>query len=385
MDGRGGAGNRMGRRRWVLRPALHIAIVLTALALTSAAASARPAAPRALPPAGPAGLVLRPGPPRAAPQVVLAEAHGLRLSGRPGALGKRPAPTLDSMDEADADALGDLPRRNVFLRGADCAWTAPGARVDAPVTLTFTLPKALFARSSLPLFRFNGRAWTRLAAPAVVGEVNTTASATITRPGRYALLLTTAWKVVTEDDEALVSYTGATPTTILRDPVVRAAGGTSDPAVVAATMEAAGETEEQAASTLRSFDAATTPVQVVTLTAPAVMERYWSGTSTVGRWFSPSGAPPLSPAEARRTYSLPAANTGLNVTLHLVKPGVALITGLCADMRDVSGYGPWATGGGRQYFGAHVSTYPPPLYDPAAITTLADLRWEKDAVDAIEW
>ena len=75
----------------------------------------------------------------------------------------------------------------------------------------------------------------------------------------------------------------------------------------------------------------------------------------------------------------------MNVTLHLVRRGVALHRGACADMTDVSGYGPWATGGGQQYFGPKVSTYPPPLYDPAAITTLADLRWEKDAVDAIQW
>jgi hypothetical protein len=271
------------------------------------------------------------------------------------------------------------------LRGADCSWGGRTSRFASPVTLTFTLPKTLFRASSLPVFRHDGAGWKRLSGRAVVGEVNTTASATITRPGRYALLLTTDWKVVTEDGEDLVEYTGATPRTILRDPAVKAAGGTTDPAVITATMEAASCTPDQAVGTLRSFDSTTTPVRVLSLRAPATMERYWSGTSTVGRWFSPSGEPPLSPADARRVYALPAANTGVNVTLHLVRRGTSLVAGACADMTDVSGYGPWASGGGWQYFGPMVSTYPPPLYDPAAITTLADLRWVKDEVDATRW
>ena len=322
---------------------------------------------------------------RAVPAVVLAQDHGLLLTGRSAALGGRPAPVLESLDETQTAALGALPPRNVFLRGAECDWAGRTSRFGSPVTLTFSLPKALFRDSTLPLFRYDGAAWKRQSGRAVVGRVNTTASATITRPGSYALLLTTEWRVVTMDGEQLVEYEGSTPSTALVDPVVAASGTTSDPAVVAATMAVASCTEAQAAGTLRSFDSATTPVRVVTLRAPAVARRYWSGTSTVGRWFAPSEGPLLSPAEARRLHSLPASNRGLNVTLHRILRGVGLVTGLCADMTEVSGYGPWATGGGWQCFGPKVSTYPPPLYDPAAITTLADLRWEKDAVDAVRW
>ncbi len=54
-------------------------------------------------------------------------------------------------------------------------------------------------------------------------------------------------------------------------------------------------------------------------------------------------------------------------------------------MTAVSGTAPGRPAADCSTSGPKVSTYPPPLYDPAAITTLADLRWEKDAVDAIAW
>lgn len=378
----GAATRRPQRRLLALLVACTVAVFL-APAVVAPATAARPARSVATACTG------VPSHPQATARrlqtVVLAQAHGLLLTGRPAALRDRAAPTLESLDETQTAGLGALPARNVFLRGADCAWSGGTSRFASPVTLTFSLPKALFRATSLPVYRHDGAGWKRLDGRALVGEVNTTASATITRPGRYALLLTRAWKVVAEPGEDLVEYTGDTPPTAIMDPAVQATGSTADPAVIAATMEAASCTRDQAVGTLRSFDSAAAPVRVVSLRVPAVMERYWSGTSSVGRWLSPSGDSPLSPADARRTYALPASNTGTNVTLHLVRRGVALIVGVCADMRDVSGYGPWATGGGQQYFGPKVSTYPPPLYDPAAITTLADLRWEKDAVDAIQW
>ena len=362
---------------------LVLTAVLTACAVAAASASAAPAPAARAPHLAPchAGTATS----RGVPAVVLAQDHGLLLTGKAAALRGRPAPALESLDETQTAALAALPSRNVFLRGAECDWGGRTSRFAAPLTLTFTLPKALFRDSTLPLFRYDGVAWRRQPARAVVGRVNTTASAAITRPGSYALLLTTAWKVTTVEGEDLVQYQGATPSTDVRDPVVVATGTTSDPAVIAATMLVASCSEEQAVSTLHSFDSTTAPVSIVSLSAPAAMERYWSGTSTVGRWFAHSGGPLLSPAEARRVHALPASNTGTDITLHEVRGGVSLITGLCADMTGVQGYGPWATGGGWQYFGPKVSTYPPPLYDPAAITTLADLRWEKDAVDAVQW
>jgi hypothetical protein len=32
-----------------------------------------------------------------------------------------------------------------------------------------------------------------------------------------------------------------------------------------------------------------------------------------------------------------------------------------------------------------VSTYPPPAYDPAVTTILCELRWEKSALDDVDW
>jgi hypothetical protein len=342
--------------------------------------------PRTSAPSPPAALVhaatARPG----LPQIVLAQEHGLLLCGRLGALRGRSAPELESLTEAQADALGDLPSRNVYLRGADCAWGGRTGSFAAPLTLTFTLPKAIFRETPLPLYRFDGHTWKRLAARAMVGEVNTTASATITRPGRYALVLTADWKVVREDGDTLVEFAEETAPTVILDPQVTASGTTDDPAVISAVMDATGSTEEKAVGTLRSFDSSTgTPVQVITLTTGSAMVRYWS-TSAVGRWLTPSGRDELlSPETARQVYALPADNTGENVTLHLVKRGAVLVIGLCADMTDQSSYGPWATGGGEQFFGPKLSTYPPPLYDPSMTIVLSDLRWEKTTVDAIVW
>ncbi len=357
---------------------------LLALAMLSGAQAALAAAPPQGPGSAPAAPVLSTDAPRAFPTVVLAQEHGLLLTGKLGALRGRSAPDLDSMTEAQAEALGELPRRNVFLRGADCDWGGRTSRFGSPVTLTFTLPKALFRKSTLPVFRHDGTAWMRLQQRAVVGAVNTTASATVNRPGRYALLLSTDWQVVDVDGGTLVEYAVIAHPNVWPDPHVIASGTTSDAAVIAATVAISGSTQDQAVSTLRSFDPGA-PVQVFTLGRPTTMHRYWCDTSTVGRWFTPGGSPPLYPEEARRVYALPADNTGTNVTLHLVKRKAALVGGLCADMTDEPGFGPWATGGGRQYFGPKVSTYPPPLYDPAMIVTLADVRWVKSDVDAVRW
>jgi hypothetical protein len=220
-----------------------------------------------------------------------------------------------------------------------------------------------------------------------VGRVNSTASTTITRSGIYVLLLTRAWKVVEQDGYTLVLYTGATPHTVIRDPRIVASGSVDDPAVIAAVMAATDADEQGAESTLLSYDSATgTPVQVIVLRHDATMVRTWSSTSTVGRWFAPTDRGPLpSPATARRIYALPAGNTAVNATLSLVMPRAWLITGRCADMTAQPGYGPWATGGGSQLYGPKVSTYPPPAYDPAQTTILCDLRWEKAAVDGIDW
>ena len=317
-------------------------------------------------------------------QVVLAQDDGLMLVGRLSALRGKAAPVLDDVDEAAANDKAPLPARNVFFRGAACRWSGT---FRSAVTLTFTLPKAVFSGRKLPVYRYSGHAWRRLERKAVVGRVNSTASTTITRPGMYALLLKRDWRVVRQDGYTLVLYTGAIPRTVLRDPVVAASGGVDDPAVIAAVMTATGSDEEGAKGTLRSYDSSTgTPVRVITLRYNARVVRNWSGTSTVGRWFAPTGHKRLpSPETARRIYALPADNTAVNATLHLVKPRTMLITGLCADMTTQSGFGPWATGGGPQLFAPAASTYPPPAYDPAVTRIVSELRWEKSALDEIDW
>jgi hypothetical protein len=368
------AGSRRASRTVLARPALCVLLVAAALLLAAAGLLLRSAPVQA---ARPEALAATSQP------VVLADDEGLRLVGRVAALAGRPAPELDDLSRGDAAKLADLPRANVFFRGAVCRWQW---RFRTPVLLTFTLPKAIFARTSLPLYRYQDGGWEQLRRRAVVGDVNTMATATIARPGRYAVCLTRAWRVVREDGYRLVVYARPYAATTILSPVTLARGATSDPAVIHAVMDVTGQTEDNAKATLVSYDSATEPVDVLRLTSGAVIVRNWSGTSTVGRWFAPSdgGALP-SPETARALFALPAGNLAIDATLHLVKPGTALITGVCADMTAQPGYGPWATGGGDQLFGPKVSTYPPPAYDPARTTIVSELRWEESEPEAIDW
>ena len=236
--------------------------------------------------------------------VVLAQDDGLTLIGSFGALRSEPAPVLDDLSRVDAAKLAPLPRLNVYFRGAVCRWRG---RFRSPVLMTFQLPKAIFARTSLPLYRLEDGRWQHLHRRAVVGDVNTTASATIVRPGRYAICLTRAWKMRDEDGYRLVVYSRPYQTTSILSPELVAEGATTDPSVIQAVMDVAGQTEAQARSTLVSYDSSTHPVSVFRLTKGAAVLRNWSGTSTVGRWFAPSGGGDLpSPGQTRAVCALPA-------------------------------------------------------------------------------
>ena len=207
------------------RPALAILTALFVLLVAAQAGAARPqraAAPSTEP-------------------VVLSRDEGLTLVGPVAALAGRPAPELDDLSRADAARLADLPRANLFFRGASCRWKG---RFRSPVLLTFELPKAIFARTSLPLYRLHNGDWRLLRRRAVVGDVNQTATATIVRPGRYAVCLTRAWKISEEDGYRLVVYTRPYRTTRVLSPMVLASGSTTDPAVVQAVMDVSGQTEE---------------------------------------------------------------------------------------------------------------------------------------------
>jgi hypothetical protein len=316
--------------------------------------------------------------------VVLAQDDGLLLTGKRSALRGRPAPDLDDLSESSAARAGRLPSQKVYFRGAAC----PGSTTfRSPVTLTFTLPKALFAGSRLPLFRYNGHAWHPVALPAVVGAVNTTASVTLARPGRYALFLSTKWREVVQDGYDLVAYSGSIPHTELVDPTVVAAGAVDDPAVVDAVMQVTGSSQATAQGTLRSFTSTTgVPVTVCVLTHATDVVRNWSGASTIGRWFAPyDGGSLPSPSTAQRIYALPDNNTAVNSTLHLLKPGVSLVGGICSDMTAIPDFWPWSTGGGPQWFGPKVSTYPPPAYDAGETVIVSELRWERSALSQVQW
>ena len=106
-----GASGRCASR--ALHPRALLAVLVAAVALLAPAA----------------GALLRATPAQAArPQalaataqpVVLADDEGLRLVGPVAALGDKPAPELDDLSRTEAAGLADLPRANVFFRGAIC-------------------------------------------------------------------------------------------------------------------------------------------------------------------------------------------------------------------------------------------------------------------------
>jgi hypothetical protein len=314
---------------------------------------------------------------------VLAADDGLQLLGPLHAL-PQATPELDDLSRVAARRLGRMPAGRVFLRGAVVSGREKYA---ARLTLVMSLPKALFAGTRLTVYRLNGRVWRRIAQPAVVGLRNTTAGATITRPGRYAVFLGPMWRTIRQDGYRLVRFFGRIPWTVLRKPAVLASGKTGDPALIAAVARAGGRDEEWARSTLRSYDTSgDRTVRVIRLRRPMVLVRDSSDTSSVGRWFSPYRGTLYTPIRARILFGLPRDNLATSVTLHRLKRGAVLIQGTCADMTwDPVHYWPYATGGGRQLFGPKVSTYPPPVYDGRFIETVSDLRWEASELDAVVW
>jgi len=315
--------------------------------------------------------------------VVLAHDEGLQLLGSLSALGGRAAPDLDDLSKTRAARLAPLPDGRVFFRGARVPW--PSA-FRARVTLVLDLPKALFRGSRLPVYRLQGHRWVRQDRSAVVGGDNTTAATTIRQPGNYAVFLGNLWRTVRRDGYRLVRFFGRIPHTVLRSHQVVAEGNVDDPHLIAAVAAAGGRDGSWARSTLRSFDSSgERTVRVVLLRSPLTVVRDWSVPSTVGRWFAAYTGALYSPLRARTLFALPLSNAGTDATLHRLKSGAVVIQGVCADMTWSPDFWPSATGGGEQFFGPKVSTYPPPAYDQRFIETVSELRWPADELDAVIW
>jgi hypothetical protein len=370
-------GKRVHRRGMLrmLRVCALPAVVLAVLCSFGAAGAAAAAA-------GDVGQALA-SRPAASQAVMLAQDDGLQLIGPLSALRGQAAPDLDDLRQSRAARLAPLPEGRIFFRGA----RVPGpSSFRSRVTLVLSLPKALFRGQRLPVFRLRGHRWLPLAQPAVVGSDNTTAATTITKPGNYAVFLGKLWRTVRRDGCRLVRYFGRIPRTVLRSPQVIAEGKLDDPQLIAAVAAAGGRNEAWAKSTLRSYDTTgERTVRVIKLASALTLVRNWSQPSTVGRWFDPYEGVLYPPLRARVIFALPSNNTAADATLHRLKPGGVLIQGVCADMTWSPGYWPYATGGGEQYFGPNVSTYPPPAYDPQSIETVSELRWPADELDAVVW
>ena len=173
--------------------------------------------------------------------------EGLTLVGPAAALAGRRAPELDDLSRADAARLADLPRANLFFRGAFCRWNW---RFRSPVLLTFELPKAIFARTSLPLYRLHNGRW-RAPAPTggrrrrqPDGDRHHRAARPLRRVPHARLEGLRGGRLPAGRVHAPL------PDDDVLSPVVLASGSTTDPGVIQAVMDVSGQTEDQARSTL---------------------------------------------------------------------------------------------------------------------------------------
>ena len=134
------------KTRGLVAGATAAALLLLALLVLGAPPDASAVAARGLAP----GAATMPERRSAGQAVVLAQDDGLTLFGRASAL--RGEAVLDDVGEAAADAMAPLPDDNVFFRGAACTGTGT---FRSSVTLTFTLPKAIFSGTKLPVYRLD--------------------------------------------------------------------------------------------------------------------------------------------------------------------------------------------------------------------------------------
>ncbi len=164
---------------------------------------------------------------------------------------------------------------------------------------------------------------------------------------------TSIWSTITDGDEVLTYQVDGIPSTAFRQPRLLASGDATDPTLLTAIQQATGRTETQVAELLASYDCSHSTVDLLKLRGPAYVVRYWSEpTAKLGRWYAPLPRTGLyAPAEARRVLALPWANTGRYASLYKLNARVLVIRGRCADMTaNPEAFGPYATGGGEQYF-----------------------------------
>lgn len=316
--------------------------------------------------------------------VVLAEGDGIVITGQPGSVPPGVTLTIANVTEAEAEAAAAFTPSQIFFLGAD--FGPDGTVFTPPVTITFTLPMKLYPGWKLLFYRLENNAWVNTGLEATVNEDGLTASVQVSHFSTYVLFLDENWEEVTYGDYTLASVINGVPVSNIQDPIILVSGKTNDPAVIAKVMEVTGKTEEDAVYLLRSFDdTGDNIVQVLQLRQDVKTIRYWPDNpdEKYGRWLTVTEIDTLySPEGAREYYALPNSNTSLNVTQYRLKPGAIVIYGVCADMTWSEIFGPYATGGGLQFYAPDATVWVGHAeLNPDVIELETELRYVKSHVE----
>jgi hypothetical protein len=123
-------------------------------------------------------------------------------------------------------------------------------------------------------------------------------------------------------------------------------------------------------------------VQILELREPCYASRYspLDPKEKLGRWYSTSDEDHIClPDKAREWYALPNSNTAMNYTLYRFKEGAIVIFGTCADMTWSPVFGPYATGGGEQFYAPNATKWvvDHAELNPLVIELVAELRFAK--------
>ncbi|MCX6377039.1 MAG: hypothetical protein NTU88_13580 [Armatimonadetes bacterium] len=317
---------------------------------------------------------------------ILASGDGVSITGDPKAVPPGTTLTAAGLSEEQAEAEAPFPKDAVFSAGADCG--PDGTTFAWPVKLNFTIPEKSRPGWHLAFYHLENGAWMNSGREATVGHDGVTATTEIAHLSDYVLFLDDNWATTEYAGHTLAYRLTDIPATEIENPRVLVQGKTEDQAVIDKVREITGYSEDEAKYLLRSWDTSGDRlVQILELREPCYATRYASlnPADKLGRWYSTSDTDNIYlPDKARSWYALPNVNTALNYTLYRFKKGAVVILGTCADMTWSPVFGPYATGGGEQFYAPNATKWvvDHPELNPEVIELAAELRFVRSVDSA---
>ncbi len=303
--------------------------------------------------------------------VTLASTPTVTVTGPENAAGRVVLSATD-LTRQQAEALGAFHAGAMWVQGFNGQPAEVSLRSN--LTAVFQLPEPALPGWTFELWSLQNGRWQSDRTVATVGA-DGRASASLTAWGAFSLLRSTGdWERSSAHGFTYVTRTTQIPSTSLNAPQVLADGARDSDAVIEAVMHATGRDRSGVEALLSSFGA--DRVRVLRSTQAMWVVRYYGPDATPGRWFAPVSARVEPPDSARQKLALPDSNKAVACVLGRVLPGVTLIEGVCADMTQDPLFGPYATGGGQQFYIPAATRWvvDHPEWNPEAFVVAAQLR-----------